>query len=150
MLKKIGLFIVIVLCTLSFGAAQAQTPSVTDLDMVKSLATKLAVKPEQAAGAAGAIFGFAKTKLSADNFTKLSGSVPGMDQLLNAAPPMGAAGSALAQLAPNASGIASLAGSFQKLGMSPDMIGKFVPEILTAVEGKGGAEAKSLLSGVLK
>ena len=151
-MKQVGLFILALLfLALPFAAAEEQTQpaSALDLDLVKSLAGKLAVKPEQAAGAAGAIFGFAKTKLSAEDFTKLSGSVPGMDLLLKAAPAPDAASSAMGQMA-GASGIASLAGSFQKLGLSPDMITKFVPEILTFVEGKGGSAAKTLLSGVLK
>jgi hypothetical protein len=47
-------------------------------------------------------------------------------------------------------GLASLAGPFSQLGMSPDMIGKIVPSILGFVGGKGGSGVQSLLAGVLK
>ena len=153
MKKTIVLFVAAVFCfVLPFAAAQDQTQaqSVNDLDLVKSLTGKLGVKPEQAAGAAGAIFGLAKSKLSPEDFGKVSGSVPGMDLLLKAAPVLDSNAGGLAGLAGGAAGSASLAGSFQKLGLSPDMVTKFVPEVLTFVEGKGGAETKELLGNVLK
>ncbi len=130
--------------------SQPQSPSVNDLELVKNLTGKLDIKPEQAAGAAGSIFGFAKTKLSAEDFGKVSNSVPGMDQLLKAAPVMDSKTSGLSQLAGNSSGLASLTGSFQKLGLSPDMVGKAVPEVLSFVQAKGGDSTKNILSSVLK
>ena len=43
-----------------------------------------------------------------------------------------------------------MAGSFNKLGMSPDMAGQFVPVLTKYVESKGGANVASLLAGALK
>jgi hypothetical protein len=47
-------------------------------------------------------------------------------------------------------GLASSAASFEKLGLSPDMVSKFVPIMTSFVQSKGGASTASLLSGVLK
>ena len=47
-------------------------------------------------------------------------------------------------------GLASTAGAFQNLGLSPDMVGQFVPIMTNFVQSKGGANVASLLSGALK
>src|SRR5262245_9235808 len=59
--------------------------------LVKELAKELESTPEQAAGAAGVIFGIAKSFLAPDDFAKVAKAVPGMDALL-AAVPMGVVG----------------------------------------------------------
>ena len=46
--------------------------------------------------------------------------------------------------------LASLAGGFSKLGLDSDMVGKFIPVILSFVQAKGGDTIKNLLGGVLK
>ena len=46
-------------------------------------------------------------------------------------------------------GLSSLAGPFASLGMSPDMVGKFVPTILDYVQSTGGTDAFTLLKGAL-
>jgi hypothetical protein len=45
--------------------------------------------------------------------------------------------------------LGSLAGSFEQLGMSPDMVQKFVPVVLDYVNSEGGATAMKLLQGAL-
>lgn len=47
-------------------------------------------------------------------------------------------------------GLASLAGSFKSLGLSPDMAGKFAKEALSYVQSSGGDAAMKLLEGALK
>jgi len=111
------------------------------------------VSPSQAEGAAGALFGLAKTKLNAEEFAKLAGAVPNLDGLVKAAPAQDAKASALGLLAGAAgggAGVASLAGSFSKLGLKPETIVKLVPTLTKAVEAKGGAEVASLLGRALK
>src|SRR5215472_4654697 len=83
-------------------------------------------------GGAGSIFGLVKSQLSPENFSKVAAAVPGMNKFLKAAPPATPGGSAVSSLGSmagggKAGGLASLAGSFQSLGMSPGMIGKFAP-----------------------
>lgn len=76
-----------------------------------------------------------------------------MDALLKAAPsakggsPLGSLGS----IAPSGTaGLASLAGSFKSLGLSPGMATKFVPVLENYVKSKGGSGLASLFAGALK
>src|SRR5262245_19353321 len=120
------LFLAICIVTIGFAIADEQkTNSLNDNELVKSISDKFSLKQEQATGGIGSVFNFAKGKLSADDFGKVSKVIPQMDSLLKAAPAMdsssSAVSSAMAQLGSNAGGIASLATSFNKLGLSPDM-----------------------------
>src|SRR6185436_7949567 len=103
--------------------------------------------PEQAAGAAGALFGLAKTRLKPEEFSQVASAVPGMDSLLKAAP---AATGAMSKMAGSATGLASAASAFSKLGLKPDAVGKAVPLLTSFVSKSGGASVGSLLSGALK
>jgi hypothetical protein len=131
---------------LSFASlGSAQIPGV-NTEFIGSLAKEMGgATTQQAEGAAGAIFGLAKSRLSPADFAKVSGAVPGMDGLLKAAPAMAAATGAGAM-----TGLGSLAGSFSKLGLSPDMVAKAVPVVTNYVTKSGGAEVGKLLAGVLK
>lgn len=134
-----------------FGFAQKATPASPEL--VGQLSKELSITPAQATGGAGALFGVAKSRLSPADFSKVSAAVPGMGSFLKAAPaPDNTSGlsSLTGSLPGGLGGLASTAGSFQKLGLSPDMVGKFVPILTKFVEGKGGASAASLLSGALR
>jgi hypothetical protein len=136
------------------GATEAATAAVkASPDLVNSLAKEIGGTPEQAAGAAGALFGVAKSRLKPEDFAQVSKAVPGMDALLKAAPAMGgvagAAGAAGAA-AGSASGLAGAATAFTKLGLKPEMVSKAVPVLTSYVTKTGGANAGSLLSGVLK
>jgi hypothetical protein len=78
-----------------------------------------------------------------------------MGGLLKAAPKpkQGAAGAlgAMGDLLPGkAGGLASLAGSFKSLGLSPEMAVKFIPIMTKFVNVKGGANVAELLSGALE
>lgn len=155
--------IIIAACLLACcGIAGAQVPTAAKA-LVKSpspeltgqLTKQLSITPEQAIGGAGAIFGVAKTKLSADDFLKVSNVVPGMDGLLKAAPkPKADASDMLGTLSSalpgKAGAMASVAGSFKQLGMSPQMATKFLPVMTQFVKLKGGSEIAGLLSGALK
>ena len=113
-------------------------------ELVGHLAKGLSISAGQAEGAAGALFGFAKSKLSAGDFGEVSKAVPGMDGLLKMAPALGG------NIGSSLGGLASLAGSFQKLGLSPDMVMKAAPLITGFLNGKGAGGAAKLLSGVFK
>ena len=152
---------VILLLALSLHS-QAQTASMATPNpaLVRQLTQQLSVTPKQATGGAGALFSLAKSRMSAPNFSKVSAAVPGMSGFLRAAPaPSTPASGGLAGLASSlpsgslpagATGLASVAGSFQKLGLSPEMVGKFVPVLTQYVQARGGASTASLLSGALK
>ena len=121
-------------------------------DLVGRLSNELSITPAQASGGAGALFGLAKTRLSAAEFSKVAAAVPGMDGLLKAAPASTGFGgfSGLSDSFGNLSGMASVAGSFQKLGLSPDMISKFVPVVVNYVQSRGGTSTSALLTKVLQ
>ena len=123
-------------------------------ELVGALSKELGSTPEQAAGAAGALFGVAKSRLKPEEFSQVSNAVPGMSALLKAAPAAaigtsGAAG-ALSKAAGSASGLAAAASAFTKLGLKPEMVAQAVPVVTQFVTKSGGANVGNLLAGVLK
>ena len=103
------------------------------------------------AGAAGALFGVAKSRLKPEEFSQVSKAVPGMDSLLRAAPAAaGGAAGAVSQLSGSASGLAGAMAAFSKLGLKPEMVAKAVPILTSFVSKSGGAGLGSLLGSVLK
>ena len=138
-------------CTLAqsipTGAASASP------ELVGQLTKQLSISPTQAAGGAGTLFGLAKSRLSGEDFGKVSAAVPGMGSLLKAAPQTESSSglsSLTGSLPSGIGGMASTAASFEKLGLSPNMAGKFVPIMTNYVESKGGSSTASLLAGALK
>lgn len=135
-------------------AEDAATPAKSS-GIVDDLTSKLSLKPEQALGAAGAVFALAKTKMTADDFTKLAGGFPEMESLLKAAPAAASSGStsalsAAAAMAGSKSGAAGLLSQFNALGISAESAAKIVPEILSFVKGKQGNEVMGLLSKAIQ
>jgi hypothetical protein len=127
------------------AAAKAASP-----ELIGALSKEMGATPEQAAGAAGTLFGVAKSRLAPADFSQIATAVPGMDSLLKAAPTAGGgATGALSQLG-GASGLASAASAFSKLGLSPDMVSKAVPVLTSFVTKSGGSKVGSLLAGALK
>ena len=145
LLMSCALMVVLVLM---ISVGQSQIPSVPGIpgvnaDFMSSLAKALGgANPTQTAGAAGSIFGLAKSRLSPGDFDKVSKSVPGMDGLLNAAPPV-------TGTVP-ATGLDSLSGAFTKLGLKPDLVKKAIPILTEYVSKSGGKDVGKLLSSVLK
>jgi len=125
-------------------------------ELVGALTKQLKIKPEQAIGGAGALFGVAKMKMKPEDFLKISNSVPGMDDLLKAAPGIGGGGGSdpLSQIGaalPGKAGtIAQAAGAFKQLGLSPQVAAKFLPIMTQFVKLKGGSNVAGLLGGVFK
>ena len=137
--------------------AAAPEPTIDETaspELVGQVVNELGVSPRQAQAAAGTVFGLSKTKLSAADFAKIAGVVPGMDGLLKAAPTgKQSALDAIAGQAGAASGlgsIAGIAGTLSKLGLKPEQIAKLAPTLIKAVQSKGGAEIASILAGALK
>ncbi len=120
--------------------------------LVGELSKQMGATPEQSAGAAGALFGVAKSRLNANQFSQVAKAVPGMDSLLKAAPTGGGGGAlgTLSQLGGSAGGLAGAASAFSKLGLSPDMVSKAIPVLVGFVTKSGGANVGNLLAGALK
>jgi uncharacterized protein VcgC/VcgE DUF2780 len=143
----------------SAGTNQAQAPAAAasaataSPELVGALSKELGATPEQAAGAAGSLFGIAKSRLRPEEFSQVAAAVPGMDSLLKAAPKAGGSAGisgALSQLGGSASGLAAATSAFTKLGLSPEMVGKAVPVLTSFVTKSGGAQVGTLLTGALK
>ena len=140
----------------SAPAAEPTVEQTASPELVGQLVKELSITPHQAQGAAGTLFGLAKSKLSAGDFAKVAGAVPNMEGLLKAAPAGSSKQSALDMIAAQAGSlgglgsIASVASTLSKLGIKPETIAKLAPTLVKAVESKGGAEVASLLQGAFK
>jgi len=138
------------------------------MELIQQLVSSLGVNEDQAKGGAGLLFNLAKDKLGAGDFQQLTDKIPGMSDLLGSAPTpsaaasagggmMGALGSVAASLGAGGLGdklgglgnLATLASGFSQLGLSSDMLGKFVPVVLSFVQNQGGDGIKGLLEKVL-
>ncbi len=127
------------------------------MEMLNALVENLGVSEEQAKGGAGAIFSMVKDKLGGENFNQIADVVPGMDDILSAAPESGGVSGLIGGLASKLGGgaeklggLASLAGAFKGLDLDAGMVGKFAPIILAFVQSKGGDTIKNLLAGALE
>lgn len=134
-------------------AQSTVTKSAASSELVGQLTKGLSITPTQARGGAGSLFSLAKSRMSAQDFSKVAAAVPGMNGLLKAAPvttaPSGLSG--LESSLPGSMGrTAEVAEAFHKLGLSPEMAGKFVPVMTKYVESKGGLSTASLLEKALK
>jgi hypothetical protein len=154
MKKRAGWCVAALVAAVMPMTAMAQAPSP---ELISALTKDLGATADQAQGAAGALFGLAKTRLKPEEFTQVANAVPGMDSLLKAAPaaePTKKSGSdALLQAAAGATGLgglAAVAGSFTKLGLKPELAMKAVPLLVNHVAKAGGAEVGKLLAGALK
>src|SRR5215211_1905253 len=158
MTNKVRITLLAVPLFVCFGAASAQLPKplpkaqspATQIkgltnpspELVGKLTKELSITPEQAIGGSGALFGLAKSKLKPEDFTKVADVVPGMDGLLKAAPKPKKEStdmlSSVGSMLPGKAGaLASVAGSFKELGLSPSMAVKFVPIMTKFVDLKG-------------
>jgi len=59
-------------------------------------------------------------------------------------------GASLGGSTPSVGGVASLAGSFSKLGMKAGMVNAFMPIVLNYVKSKGGEPLMLILQSALK
>ena len=137
-----------------FGTDGQVSPALIDAakaspELVGVLSKEIGSSPEQAAGAAGALFGLAKTRLKPDEFAQVATAVPGMDSLLKAAP-LATGATAMSQMGGSAGGLVTAANAFSRLGLKPDMVSKAVPVLTNFVTKSGGANVGGLLAGVLK
>jgi hypothetical protein len=140
-------------------------------ELVTGLAKELGSTPEQAAGAAGVLFGIAKSLLNPEDFAAVAKVVPGMDALLAAVPTDLVATTGELTASPGstftpgfassssstpgmtmaaADGMASAVLGFSKLGITPELIAKAVPFLTGYLKKYGGANIGSLLGGLFK
>ncbi|HEX4567158.1 MAG TPA: DUF2780 domain-containing protein [Vicinamibacterales bacterium] len=132
-------------------ASAAATAAKASPDLTAALSQELGTTPEQSAGAAGALFGAAKSQMKPNDWAQVAKAVPGMAALLKAAPTGGGKkNDPLSQLGASAGGLAAAAAGFSKLGLSPDLVAKAIPVLTSFVSKSGGANVAGLLAGALK
>lgn len=130
------------------GPASADTSK-----LIGSLVDLLGVNEAQATGGAGAIFKEAKNNMGANDYSQLLKAIPGIDSLIDSAPQAsglaGKASSLLGGASGSVAGMSALADSFAKLGLSPDMVNKYIGVILDYVQSEGGSQTMALLKNAL-
>ena len=152
--KRISLVLTIAMAWMA-SVLPAQTPT-ADPELVGALAKEIGGTPEQAEGAAGALFGLAKARLKSEDWSKVAGAVPGMDGLLKAAPAvtsgLGSVGALAGAVsgAADLGGLSSVAGAFKELGLKPEMVVKAIPVLTDYVSKAGGADVGKILAGALQ
>ena len=144
-------FTFFLICLTVFTPAHAQ-----DLGLVDLLISQLGITKDQASGGAGSIFQLAKQNLNVEDFSSVAKAVPGIDQMMGAAPKvegssstLGGISSMLGSSSKKLGGIAGLTSSFEKLGLSGNMVDEFIPIILDYVKKSGGENVMNLLKGAL-
>lgn len=132
--------------------------------LIGALTQQLNVTPQQAEGGAGAMFGYAKSNLSPQDYSTVSDSLPGVEGLIAKAPDvsaksasgtsggsgglMGMAGKVLGGSAGTSlSSGDQLTQSFDALGLGAGMIQQFAPIILDYAEQVGGPGIAQILQG---
>lgn len=133
--------------------AEAAVPNVKD--MVGMLTESLEVDQGQAEGGLGSIFNYVKGNVSADQFSQLSDTLPGIGELISAAPDVSklAKGEGLGGLMDKAAeysgslkAINDVKKQFEALGLKPEMIGQFVQMAQKYLDTEQGQQAKEMLS----
>ena len=105
------------------------------------LQSTLGIDQDQADGGIGSMLSLASEKLDAGDFDELAGMIPGAEKYMDSAKSLGAVSGPLKDLG----GLNEALGS---LGISPEIVEKFMP-IITDYLGKlGGEDAKNLLAKV--
>lgn len=142
----------------SGNEAIAATETVAEgITLTDILVSQLNVSQQQALGGAGALFQVAKQNMDPQAFATLSQSIPGMNNMLEAAPatsePISILASSLSSMMGDTNNtlgsIASLATSFNDLNLSPEMVGQFIPIVTEYVKNTSGQVTADLLRAAL-
>jgi len=127
------------------------------MELIQQITQQLGVSDQQAKGGVGLILDMVKSKVGGDEFSQVSSAIPEAGELISAAPKKVGVTNALSGMVSNITGknsglgnLADLAGGFSSLDLDSDMIGKFLPVILSFVQSKGGDTVKNIIAGVLK
>jgi hypothetical protein len=147
-------FITIVLLVAAIFSPLGSSASAIDSDLVGILTKNLGVTTKQAEGGSGAVFKEASKNMSVEDFTKITDALPEVTSLMKAAPSwdsstVGGLSSALGKSGTSISSLAGLTSSFSKLGLSPEMVQKYIPIILDYAESKGGKTVANLLKSAI-
>ena len=132
----------VALAGLSSCASSSALSGLTSNPLISALTSNLKVSPEQAVGGTGAMLGYAKNALPADQASAVTNAIPGSSDILGAAGQL-LGGSSLSSLA-------DVKSVFSKLGMSPEMVSSFAPLLTDQVSKVAGPQVAGLLGGLFK
>lgn len=124
-------------------------------ELVELLVKTVKVDERQARGGAGVLLKAARDKLGPQEFTAMLGGLPGLDDLIRAAPQAGGLGKLFGGLASTVGGshgalVANIVSGFGSLGLSPDHAKQMAPVIMQFVRGKVGADTAEKLEKALR
>jgi hypothetical protein len=126
-------------------------------DIVSELASKCGVSADAVQKGLGTILGLIKSKLPAETFSKISAAVPGSDSMMSAAANLEGQASggvveavkgAFGKLFGGADASAALS-KLSQLGMTPDQVTKFIPQVMEFLKSKLPAKVMDQISGML-
>jgi len=128
--------------------ATTSTSSLTDM-----LTDQLGITNTQASGGVGSILTYAKSALTPNKFSTLSSAIPDASSLMSMAPSsdtstLSSLTGSLEGKSSSATQLAALTSQFSSLGLSSDMVSKFIPIILNYFKDSGATDASSILSGL--
>ncbi|MFT5676868.1 MAG: hypothetical protein ACI808_002817 [Paraglaciecola sp.] len=135
------------------GEEKPAMPNISD--MVSSVTDSLGVTESQATGGLGSLFNYAKDNISSEQFGQLSSALPGVGDLLKAAPDVsemaseGGLGGLLDKAANYSDSLKSVNDvkkQFEALGLDPEMITQFISKAKEYLDTEEGKQAKELLS----
>jgi len=140
----------------SFNPVSSSLGTSHELTLTGILTEQLSITPQQAMGGVGAILALAQQRMDPIDFMRLSNSVPNIDQYFSEVPASASSVSWFSspeslqgQQGPVSDRLAFLAGSFEKLGMNAEMVGRFTSIVLQYFQAQNGPEVMSLLLGAL-
>ena len=147
-------FFVKIICLMVMGIFSITGQASADTSkLIGTLVDLLGVTEPQAGGGAGAVFREAKNNMSSSDYSQLLSALPGIDSLIEAAPQAsglaGKASSLFGSSSGSAGGLSALTDSFAKLGLSPDMVNKYMDIILNFAQSEGGQQTMTLLKNAL-
>lgn len=107
----------------------AVTSGQQGMELVSTLTDELGVTKEQATGGAAALLAMAQENLSAENLSKLSETVPGLESLLGNS-----------EMLSSITNLESVQAAFTKLGLESSMVEQFAPVVQSFLEEQGASE----------
>jgi hypothetical protein len=139
----------------SMFGIQAETPAMPNVvDMISSVSESVGIDESQAKGSLASVFNYAKENISAEQFSGLSDSLPGLDSLMGAVPDIsgmtseGGLGGLMDQAAnynDSLKAMNELKKQFEALGLSPDMIMQVVSSTKAYLDTDEGQKVKQQL-----
>ena len=147
---------------LFFSAGMVGAQTSTTMDLVKMLTSQLGVTESQATGGAGALFDMAKGALSETDYGQVAGAMPGIGDLIKAAPAVSESTSSVSgKIGGFTSGLGSITKAvdsvntfatvndqFKQLGLDVGMVSKFIPVLLSFADSAGGESVMNILKSV--